>query len=70
MRPRDARLFPLDILSRLKGIETLCYLVRQSLDDPPLDILSRLKGIETRVDLGQFATEKAPFGYTFPFEGN
>ena len=59
----------LDMLSRLKGMETRenhwrVHDVRES-----LDMLSRLKGMET----GVFATEYYPqvdFRYAFPVEGN
>ena len=60
----------LDMLSRLKGIET-------KTNDPgffryplPLDMLSRLKGIETTGRRSGTVATKKNFGYAFPFEGN
>ena len=58
----------LDMLSRLKGIETNEFL---SLCTPlhTLDMLSRLKGMETLQQRAVPVSEKS-FGYAFPFEGN
>ena len=58
----------LDMLSRLKGIETMT-LTDSTETESSLDMLSRLKGIETEHNQDDCGT-KSYFGYAFPFEGN
>ena len=60
----------LDILSRLKGIETNANTLPVEKPFKSLDILSRLKGIETMSPFFSNSPDSAIFGYTFPFEGN
>ena len=61
---------PLDMLSRLKGIETVfCHWQVFPLEVPSLDMLSRLKGIETFQER-ENGLRAHHFGYAFPFEGN
>ena len=59
----------LDMLSRLKGIETLVRgVIRVQVST--LDMLSRLKGIETSTIAVTAFGHCQDFGYAFPFEGN
>ena len=60
----------LDMLSRLKGIETWMYSIMSSLIFSTLDMLSRLKGIETYAEWSVWMLLSHFFGYAFPFEGN
>ena len=60
---------PLDMLSRLKGIETVPVQTIAPLLFP-LDMLSRLKGIETNSATASRGLVDKSFGYAFPFEGN
>ena len=60
----------LDMLSRLKGIETWVHGPVSSLSAMSLDMVSRLKGIETLLRLFCILILHWCFGYAFPFEGN
>ena len=60
---------PLDMPSRLKGIETFDPYRAPQNWHPTLDMPSRLKGIET-VPIIVATNLFDVFGYAFPFEGN
>ena len=60
----------LDMLSRLKGIETLNLSRLLKLGVEALDMVSRLKGIETFLVWCVPYQARPAFGYGFPFEGN
>ena len=64
-----AHTFTLDMVSRLKGIETFSLSVATNTTEIPLDMVSRLKGIETGTPY-PVRHQHWSFGYGFPFEGN